>query len=154
VNAVKQKFSARLYTSSNWVCVAVPFDVQKTFGVKGRVAIRGTMNGFEFRSSFFPNGDGTHFMLVNKTMQKSTELKAGDFAEIEIDQDTEPRTLEIPDDVSAALKTQPLTKNRFEKYFYSHQKEWLGWISEAKKPETRKRRIEKAIQTLMEKSRD
>ena len=93
-------------------------------------------------------------MLVNKTMQKNTGLKAEDLAKIEIESDTEPRTLKVPEDLQESLKSQPLAEKAFAKYSYSHQKEWLDWIGDARKPETRRRRIEIVIQKLMEKSRD
>jgi hypothetical protein len=149
---LKQKFFTLLYSSSTWVCVAVPFNVQEAFGTKGRMAVKGTLNGLEFRSSLFPNGDGTHFMMINKTMQKSTGLKVGDTAKIEIEEDTETRTLKVPEDVSATLHSQPEVEKTFKRYSYSVQKEWLNWIEEAKQPKTRKRRIEKVVQELMGKT--
>jgi len=91
-------------------------------------------------------------MLINKTMQKSTGLRVGDTATFEIEEDTEARTLKIPEDISAAFHSQPLAEKSFEKYSYSHKKEWLNWIGEAKKPKTRKRRIEKVVQDLLEKT--
>nr|MDQ3820974.1 DUF1905 domain-containing protein [Acidobacteriota bacterium] len=58
--------------------IQIPFDVEKAFGKRGRVPVRGTINGFQFRSTIFPMGGGCHFMAVNKGMREGAKVKAGD----------------------------------------------------------------------------
>jgi len=143
-----------VYASSTWVCIATPFNVKEPFGTQGRTAVKGTLSGSEFRSSLFPCGDGTHFMMVKKTMQKNTGLRAGDLANFEIERDAEPRTLKVPEDVSAALQSHPVAGRTFETDSHSDQKEWLDWIAKTKKAETHIRRIEKVVPELVEKNCD
>src|SRR5262249_54808556 len=52
-----------------WVIIHVPFDIGKAWGVRGQLRVKGEINGFAFRTSLFPDGDGGHYMCVNKTMQ-------------------------------------------------------------------------------------
>ena len=60
----------RPYEGMNATGITVPFDVQKTFGTRARVPVRGTINGFPYRSSIFPTGEGTHYVVVNKQVRE------------------------------------------------------------------------------------
>ncbi len=133
-----------------WTCIRIPFDVQKAFGSRARVSVTGTIAGLEFKSSVFPMGDGTHFMMVNKGMQQGTGLKAGGTAHFALQRDTSPRTVDVPGDLSEALAGNPEAETGFERLPYSHKKEYVDWIESAKRPETRARRIEKALEMLSE----
>ena len=68
-----------------------PFDVPETFGTRARIAVRGTINGFPFRSSLMPMG-GCHGMAVNKTMREGAKAKAGDVVDVVMERDEEART--------------------------------------------------------------
>ncbi len=149
----KQEFSAKLETSGPkdaWTFLNVPFDVQQAFGSKGRVSVKGTINGFAYRSSLFPNGDGTHALMVNKEMQKGAGPGPGDTVHVEMDADTEPREVEVPDDLAKVLVKNRAAKAAFEKLAPSHRKEYVRWIEDAKKPETRARRLQQAVEKLVE----
>jgi hypothetical protein len=149
---MNQRFSALVYRSGAWLCLEVPFDVQTVFGSRGRFPIKGTINGFEFRSSLFSMGNGRHMMLVNKTMQKAANIHEGDTVQMEIDRDLQPRKMDISDDLLAAIKSDPKIKAIFDKMPYSHQKEYIDYLYDAKKPETRLRRVAKILQALHEKA--
>jgi hypothetical protein len=85
---MKQSFEVMLQSGGeggNWVLFNVPFDVQAAFGTKGRVSVSGTINGFAYRTSLFPNGDGTHHMMVNKEMQRGANAKPGDTVRVEME---------------------------------------------------------------------
>ena len=90
-------------------------------------------------------------MLVNKTVQVEANIHEGDNVVIEIEHDLQPRKLKIPQNFLSALKTDPKIKDFFDKIPYSHQKEYIDYLNNAKKPETRLRRIAKILQTLREK---
>ena len=135
----------RMGPGGAWTCIRIPFDVEATFGSKARVSVKGTINGFAFRTSIFPDGDGTHFMMVNKAMQQGSRVKPGDAAQIVLEKDKAPRTLEVPKDLKDALATTPEAEARFDKMPFSHKKEYVEWIESAKRDETRARRIEKAL---------
>jgi uncharacterized protein YdeI (YjbR/CyaY-like superfamily) len=108
------------------------------------------MNGFPFRSSLFPNGDGTHHMMVNKAMKTGAQAQAGDTVRVVLEPDTAPRTVETPPDLVAALATSPDAQARYEQLAYSHKKEYVEWIESAKKDETRARRVEQAVAMVLE----
>jgi hypothetical protein len=128
--------------------IAVPFDVEKVFGTRARVPVRGTINGFAYRSSIFPMGDGKHYMAVNKTTREGAKAKGGETISVVMERDEEPRVITPPQDFARALKANKEAQATWEKLSYTHQKEYARAIEEAKKPETRARRIEKAIAQL------
>jgi hypothetical protein len=119
------------------------------FGVRGRVPVTGTMNGYPFRSSIFPTGDGGHYMGLNKeTREGAGGVKAGDRVRVVMELDTAPRTVTIPPDLEKALGKSTHTRARFDKLSYTHRKEYVQWIEAAKRPETRARRLEKVLAQL------
>lgn len=147
-----QKFSALVYRSGGWLCLDIPVDIYTLYGVRGRMAVAGTINGYPFRSSVFPTGNGGHMMLVNKTMQREGNIHEGDTIPLEIDRDLKPRQLEIPNVLGDALKSDPKIKAIFDKMPYSHQKEYVDYLVDAKNPETRLRRLEKILKELQGKN--
>lgn len=133
---------------SSATAIAIPFDVEKAFGGRGRIPVRGSLNGFAFRSSVFPMGGGFHWLVVNKQMREGAKIKAGDHIRVVIERDDEPRIITPPEDFERALKANKAALASWESLSYTHRKEHAKSIEEAKKPETRARRIEKAIQML------
>jgi hypothetical protein len=131
-----------------WIYVDIPFDVEKAFGAKGQVKVTGTVNRASFRSSLMPHGDGTHFLVINKSVRDAAKVKIGDMVKVVLEPDAAPRLVEIPPDLAAALTKNKAAREAWDRSPYSHQKEYLGHILEAKKEETRLRRIEKTISLL------
>ncbi|MBV9924117.1 MAG: DUF1905 domain-containing protein [Acidobacteria bacterium] len=133
------------------VCsIDIPFDVEKTFGARGRVPVRGTLNGAPFRSSVFRMGGDCHFMVVNRQMREAAGVEGGETVPVTMERDTEPRTVEPPADFARALKSNGQARATWDKLSYTHRREHVEHIEEAKRPETRLRRIEKSIQMLAE----
>jgi|ERR1044071_1206321 hypothetical protein len=128
--------------------IQVPFDVLKVFGTRARVPVRGTINGFPYRSSIFPMGEGCHYMVVNKNVRAGAKAKGGETVSVVMERDDEPRIITPPADFARALKSNKEARAMWEKLSYTHQKEHALAIEEAKRPETRVRRIEKAIAQL------
>lgn len=126
----------------------IPFDVEKVFGTRARVPVRGTVNGFAFRSSIFPTGDGHHYMVVNREVRAGAKVKGGDTVTVQMERDDEPRTVKPPADLARALKANKTASAAWEKLSYTRQKEYANAVEEAKKPETRARRVEKAVTEL------
>ena len=135
-----------------WIYVDIPFDVEKAFGGGGQVKVQGTVNGAAFRSSLMPHGDGTHFLVINKSIRDAAKIKVGDSVKVVVEPDASPRLVEVPSDFAAALTKNKAAKEAWEKLPPSHQKEYLGYFLEAKKAETRACRIDKTIAALAEKS--
>lgn len=149
--AAKMKFQAKLEAGGKggaWVILRVPFSVVQEWGSRARVAVKGTLNGHPFRSSIFPMGAGTHGLMVNRQMREGAGAGAGDRVGVVMEVDTAPRTVSVPKDFQQALGRNGKAKAFFAKLPPSHQRAYVEAIEEAKKPETRVRRIEKAIAVL------
>lgn len=148
-----KKFKAKINADGeggSWPTLTVPFDVKKEFGTGARVSVRGTINGFEFRTSIFPDGKGHHLMMVNKAMRTGAGAEVGDTVSVAMEQDTEEKKIEIPEELTKALNKNKFARAAFEKMPPSHKREYAGYILEAKKAETRERRVEKAIEMIIE----
>jgi hypothetical protein len=146
--AAGKTFKAKLEAigpGGSWVHMRVPFSVEKEWGTKARIAVRGTINGFAFRSSVFPDGKGGHTMMVNKQMQAGGKVPPGKSATFMLAPDTAPRVVKTPPALKQALAANQKAKAQFEDLAYSHRKAYVDWIESAKREETRVERIRKAV---------
>ena len=132
---------------SEVAAIIAPFDVPQTFGQKARVPVRGTINGFPYRSSLMPM-DGCYAMVVNKSLRAGAKCKAGDEVDVVMERDTEERTVEAPPELARELKKSKAALQRWEKLSFTHKKEMSRSITEAKQEETRKRRLAKVMGVL------
>ena len=105
--------------------------------------------GYSYRSTIAPYGD-EFFLPLNRKNREAAGLAAGDTVEVAIEVDTEPRTIEPPADLAEALDANPDAASTFDSFSYSHRREYVEWIDEAKRPETRERRIAKTIERLVD----
>jgi hypothetical protein len=121
--------------------------VVEVFGRKGRVPVKGTINGFPFRSSLMNMGDG-HMMCVNAQMRAGGKCKAGDTVKIAMEVDEEVRKIEVPAYLKKIINRDPQAKERWAMLSFTHQKEYVRDIEGAKKPETRERRIAAMMDAL------
>lgn len=128
--------------------IRIPFDVQKVFGTRGRVAVKGSINGFPFRGSIFPAGGGAHYMAVNRGVREGAGAEGGETISVVMERDEEPRTVEPPADFLRALRADASARETWERLSYTHRKEHVRAVDGAKRPETRARRIEKSIALL------
>jgi hypothetical protein len=146
--ALQRRFRAILETDdeSTFTYVKVPFDAKAVFG-KGRPPVRVTLNGYEYRSTLAPYG-GLYYLPVNQAVRSGAKVKAGDRISVVLQADEAPRAVKPPADLARALKATPAAKARWEELSFTHRKEYVEAIEEAKKPETRSRRIAKAIEQL------
>jgi hypothetical protein len=124
-----------------------PVDVPKFFGTRGRVPVRGTINGFAFRSSLMPMG-GCHMMPVNKALRTGAGAESGDVVDVVMERDDAERTVEAPPVLKKALAKNKAAKGNWEKLSFTHKKEMAIWITGAKQEETRERRMVKVMQVL------
>ena len=131
------------------VCgIKIPFDVEKTFGTRGRLPVRGTLNGAPFRSSLFRMGGDCHFMVVNRHLRAAAGVSGGETVPVVLERDDEPRVIAPPTDFARALRGNKEAQALWDKLSFTHRREHVEHIEEAKKPETRLRRIEKSIALL------
>src|SRR5215510_550391 len=116
--------------------LSAPFDVSKTFGTRARVPVRGTINGFPFRSSLMPM-DGCHRMVVNKEIREGAGVKAGDTVKVVMERDDTPRTITPPSELTKELAKSKAAQTNWEKLSFTHKKEMARSIAEAKQDDTR-----------------
>ena len=147
----KWEFKAKLVRPEGvgtWTFAPVPAKLAQETGVRAQLRVKGTIDGAAFRGTLLPTGRGNHFIVVNKELRDKIGRKAGDVVSIKMDLDTKPPIIGVPGDFTAALKGNASAKSYFESIAPSHKKAYLQWIESAKQPETRKRRIIKAISML------
>lgn len=121
--------------------VVITPDVHEKLGGAGRIPVRGHINGGpEFRTTICRMG-GELFFIVNRKMRDENGVKAGDDVNVALRIDDQPRTVQVPPDLAAVLKKAKL-RDTFDAMSYTHQKEYVNAIAEAKRPETRRKRID------------
>ncbi len=130
--------------------IPFPYDAKKEFG-KGRVPIECTIDGEPYRGTMIKYGTPYHVIIVLKAIREKIKKGAGDTVKVWLKEDSGVRTVELPDDFKKLLKKHKL-ETTFDKMSYSHKKEWMLWINDAKKEETRLRRMEKTMEKLKEKN--
>jgi bifunctional DNA-binding transcriptional regulator/antitoxin component of YhaV-PrlF toxin-antitoxin module len=144
----KYKFRAKIEAGDGGgAYVLFPFDAEKEFGIKGRVPVKATFNGVDYTGSLIKYGNPQHILGVPKAIRERIRKQPGDMIEVVVWKDDEERTLEVPVQFEKAMKREGLLPF-FEKLSYTHRKEYCRWIADAKKEETRNRRLEKAIGML------
>ena len=124
-----------------------PYDTEKEFATKGRVPVKATFDGVPYTGSLIKYSNPHHMLGVLKAIRQETGKAPGDTIEVVVWRDEEVRTLEVPAQFENLLKKEGLLPV-FKKLSYTHRKEYCRWIAEAKKEETRLKRLEKAIEML------
>ena len=129
--------------------VEVPFDVEATFGSK-RPKVKAIIAGVPYRGILTRMGTDCHILGIRKEIREQIGKTFGDEVTITVEPDTEPRIIEIPAELKKTFKADKEAKAFFEKLSYTHQKEYVTWIDEAKREETRQNRIAKTVEMLKE----
>ncbi len=124
-----------------------PFDVVSVFGRKGRVPVRGIINGVPFRSSLMNMGGG-HMMGVNAELRAAAKCKAGDTVDVVMELDEDKRSVVLPTYLKKIVSGDPKAAEFWPKLSFTHQKEYVREIESAKKPETREKRMAAMMEAL------
>ena len=125
----------------------VPPEVVEGLGAGKRPPVRVTINGHTYRSSVAVMG-GVFMVGVSAENRNAAGVAAGDEVDVDIELDTEPRTITVPADLAAAFEADPQARRRFDALSYSHQQRHVLAIEGAKTAETRQRRIGKTVEAL------
>jgi hypothetical protein len=142
------KFSATIDRNGKTACgIRVPKEVVAGLGSSRRPAVRVTLGGHTYRSTIAARG-GKFLLPVSADNREAAGVDAGDEVLVRVALDTEPRVVVVPSDFDAALDAEPEAKRFFSTLSYSEQRWFVLGIEGAKKPETRARRIEKAVERL------
>jgi len=125
-----------------------PFDVQEVFGSK-RVKVKATFDGVQYRGSIVNMG-GCYMLGLTQEIRKKIGKDFGDEIFVTIEKDVEERRVEVPEDFASAMKDTQAAANYFNTLSYTAQKEYVNWITSAKREATRSERILKAVALLSE----
>ena len=127
--------------------VLFPYDVKKEFRTNGRVPVKATFNGVSYAGSLIKHGHPQHMLGMLKAIREQIGVEPGDMVAVEVWKDEAERTLEVPAELKKAMQAAGVMP-KFESLSYTHRKEYCRWISDAKKEETRARRLERAVEML------
>lgn len=141
-----QTFKTKVAPEGENFLVKLPFDVRTIFG-KARPPIVVTLNGYSFRSTVAVYG-GESYIGIRRSNREAARLVPGKIVAITITADLEPRTIEPPKDLAAVLKKDAKLRAAWEALSFSHKREHVDALEQAKKPETRARRLAKTDEIL------
>lgn len=147
------KFSAIIQQNGemNAAFVEFPFSTEELFNKKGLVKIKAIFDdNVEYRGSLAKMKSDCHILGLTQEIRKQLGKTFGDEVSVSLTEDKEERVVEITDDIAFAFNENPEAKTLFDKMSYTHKKEYIRWIEEAKKPETRENRKIKMIQMILD----
>jgi uncharacterized protein YdeI (YjbR/CyaY-like superfamily) len=150
--STRQRFRSLLKpdgTNLKWVIAQVPFAPAKVWKTRNRMRVKGTINGFAFRTSLFGSAEKGYVILVNKTMQKGAQAYVGDLAEFTLEPDLEERSAAVPPELAKLLKQDRALQRWFDALSYSYRKYMSDDVRKPKNPEARQRRAEQLVERMM-----
>ena len=139
-------FKTTIVREGSMCYIEVPFDPKEAFG-KTRAPVKVTLNGYSFRSTIAPMA-GLCCIPLRKSNREAAGLEGGETLDVRLDLDTEAREVQPPDDLVNALKAAPPAWERWQEMSFTHQREYVEALADAKKPETRARRLESAVAAI------
>jgi len=152
-NPGRIEFTAEIRVQENGgAFVEFPHNVEKLYGVKGRVPVNITYNGIPYRGSMVKMAHPKHLLLILKEIREKLGKGKGDRIRVTVELDEAPRVVILAEDIESAYKKAAVLEV-FRAKSFSHQREFALWIEEAKQPETRARRIAKSIDELKAKKK-
>jgi hypothetical protein len=145
--AVLERMPDRL----SWVIARLPFDAANLWGKRGQIKVQGEINGFAFGATLFPDGQGGHFLIVNKKLLSGGKTAAGLTAKFRLQPDTTPRiTVSPPAEMLHELGQSKRLLKFFESLTPSRRHEIAKWIAQCKTSDARKRRSQRLAEWFME----
>ena len=127
--------------------IPIPEGVVAAIGSGKRPAVQVTLGGHSYRTTV-ASMRGRYFVPLSKENREAAGVAAGDEVAVTIEKDANPRKVTVPADLAEALAGDDAASARFDQLSYTHRKEWVGWIEEAKRAETRAARISKTVESL------
>ena len=150
--STRQRFRSLLKpdgTNLKWVIAHVPFSPAEVWKKRNRMRVKGTINGFAFRTSLFGSEEKGYVVLVNKQMQKGAQAYAGEMAEFTLEPDLEERAASVPPELAKALQQDRALERWFNALSYSYRKYMSDDVRKPKSPEARRRRAEQLAERMM-----
>jgi len=156
MNSEKISFTAIIiqHEGMNAGYIEFPFSIEKIFGIRGMVKVKALFDGkAEYRGIMSNMGTGCHILILTKEVRGKLGKTFGDSVYVELEHDLEKREVIIPEEILELLNKFPEAQAFFEKLSYTHRKEYIIWITSAKREETRSKRMELFIEKLLEKKK-
>lgn len=125
----------------------VPVEVVSRLGQGRRPTVLVRVGNHTYASTVAVTG-GRWMLPLSAANRTAAGVSAGDEVEVELAADTAPRVVELPEDLSAALSADPAARATYDALPPSHRKEWVRWVSEAKRSETRSDRLSRTVAAL------
>jgi hypothetical protein len=142
------RFEAKLITIGSWTLVRLPESASAKLPSRGMAMVAGTLNGFRIQAALEPDGKGSHWFRVDRTMLKAARAEAGDSVVLAIEPTKAWPEPEVPADLKRALTDNPQVDRRWRAITPLARWDWIRWIRATKQAETRQRRIEIACSKL------
>jgi hypothetical protein len=143
---MKKNFTTKIVRGGSMCFIPVPFDPKPAFG-QVRAPVKVTLNGYTYRSTIASMGNGPCIPL-RRSNREAASLEGDETLTVTLELDSQKREVQPPPDLVKALRAAPPAWDRWRELSYSHQREYAEAIEEAKKPETRARRIEGAVRMI------
>ena len=148
------RFSAKLLRpaatakAGSWTFLTLPKDASAKLPSRGMTTVEGTLNGFPFRATLEPDGQGGHWLKVDRKMREAAGAEAGDVVTLEIAPVAEEPEPRVPPDLRKALAAAPKARELWSDITPAARRDFIHWIVSAKQAETRARRIATACDML------
>ncbi len=139
-------FKTTILRDASMCAIPLTFDPKSVFG-KARAPVKVTVNGYTFRSTVSTMG-GPPFIPLRRSHREAAGLEGNETLAVRLDLDIEKREVDPPADLVRALKAAPPAWDRWRQLSYTHQREYAEAVEDAKKPETRERRIRNAVDAI------
>jgi hypothetical protein len=124
----------------------VPFDLEEAFG-RRRPPVLVTIRDHTWRTT--PGVyDGVGHVVVNRSVKSATGVDAPERVRVTMALDTKPRTVEVPSDLATVFEEDAAAKSAFDALSFTHRREYVEWIAEAKRPDTRARRVAGTVERV------
>jgi uncharacterized protein YdeI (YjbR/CyaY-like superfamily) len=132
-----------------WMIVRIPFDAAKLWGKRGQIKVKGVINGFAFRTTLFPTGDGRHVLVVNKRMRAAGRTSLGVMATFRLEPDTQKNVLTMPVELEESLGEDQALRRWYGQLSNSTRNEIVKWVCSVKGDQARLRRAQQITERLL-----
>lgn len=141
-----QSFDATIQKSGSKALITIPFDPNVAWGQKERHYLHGTVNGMRLRATL-QEEDGDFVISVGAAARRDMQIDIGDTVSVTVEPEG-PQLYNMADDIVTALAAEPEATAFFNSLATHYRKNYVNWIEDAKRPETRAKRIEESVAAL------
>lgn len=147
------RFTAKLLRpvapkGASWTFLVLPKSASAKLPTRSATAVKGTINGHSFRATLEPDGQKSHWLKVSRKLRQDAGADEGDVVTLAIMPTTEVQEARVPADLRKALAARPKARTVWTDITPIARRDWILWITSARRPETRARRIDNACAML------